>query len=827
VAELVEAIKEKGRKSTRELPSLLEEVERLAHDRNVGPLDQALAFRASANARQMMNEFDAALGSYDEAIHLLESLNEPEELGRTLHAKVGLLNFMCRFDELLVCADRARSIFETLSDRRRLARLDANLSHVYSRLNRFDLVLEFSDRALCVLEAAEDNEGSLVALTNSAVALMLLSDFEEAQRRYERALLLARAQGWLVAELSCRFNIAYLNFLRGASATALDELRRLKPEYERAGDSRQLCQCWLNEAEILIEVGDVESGLDSARHAEVLARALGLHLETGKALVFQSRAARSSGVEHKTETLLTEAAECFQREKNSVWAAIAKLQLVTLQGVGDPNKVLGDALAVRRFLHDSRLPSRTAMADIVIGRMQRRLGDSTSALEAFQSALDSANLARSEWMQFHAAHELGATLAPSQPEVAEQHLRAADKKLDSLWSQLGSDDLKLAFLNDRENVYTPLVRLAAQRSVESAFEFSEKARSRVLQERLGVARAELATLAGSLSRDEAVVEYFVDGPDILAFVLTSRGVRSVRLEHATAEVESLTANLDRHFASCSLAWERLAAASEHQRRTAESHLSQLYRILLSRLEEFLPKRIVFVPHGPLHRVPFQGLWNGEQFLVDTCDVIYSPSAALYCTPAPVNDSRSSLFIAFTSGRSSSAEEEVLEAASATRNSIVLVDPSVSELAEAFKASHALVHIAGHAGVDAVAGNLSWIETAHGRLTQRDLSGLHLRARTVVITGCKTARRSIQPGDEWQGLMRSFYLSGAESIVSAFWDIRDQAARRFASDFYSRTELAGIVPAVSNAMKTVREWQRHPYFWAGFCTFARKSRQEGV
>jgi tetratricopeptide (TPR) repeat protein len=822
VAELVEAIKEKGRRSARELPSLLEEAERLAHDRNADPLDQALAFRASANARQMMNEFDDALNAYDEAILRFEGLNQPEELGRTLHAKVGLLNFMCRYDELLICADRARSIFEALDDRRRLARLDANLSHVYNRLNRFDLVLEFSDRALQVLEAAADREGALVALTNSAVALMLLSDFEEAHRRYERALKLASEQGWPVAELSCRFNIAYLNFLRGASAAALDELSRLKPEYERAGDRRQLCQCWLNEAEILLEIGDVEGALGSARQAELLARALGLHLETGKALVFRSQAARG---EH--ETLLSEAARCFQKERNNVWAAIAKLQLVTLQAAEDASEVLDEALAARRFLQDSRLPGRTAMADIVVGRIQRRLGDSASAMAAFQSALDSANFARSDWMQFHAAHELGATLAPSQPEVAEQHLRAAERKLDSLWSQLGSDDLKLAFLNDRENVYTPLVRLSAQRSAESAFEFSEKARSRVLQERLGVAPGRLATLANLLGEGEAVVEYFVDGPDILVFVLTSRGVRCIRLDDATAEVETLTANLDRHFASCSVAWERLAAASEHQRRTAEAHLSQLYRILLSRLEELLPQRIVFVPHGPLHRVPFQGLWNGEQFLVDAHEVVYSPSAALYCNPAPVNGSRSSLFVAFTSGESSSAEEEVLEAASGTRSSIVLIDPTIRELAEAFQSPHALVHIAGHAGVDPVAGNLSWIETAHGRLTQRDLSGLRMQARTVVITGCKTARRSLQPGDEWQGLMRSFYLAGAQSIVSAFWDIRDQTARRFASEFYSRAPLDSIVPAVSNAMKTVRQWQSHPYFWAGFCTFARKSRQEGV
>jgi CHAT domain-containing protein len=122
----------------------------------------------------------------------------------------------------------------------------------------------------------------------------------------------------------------------------------------------------------------------------------------------------------------------------------------------------------------------------------------------------------------------------------------------------------------------------------------------------------------------------------------------------------------------------------------------------------------------------------------------------------------------------------------------------------------------------VRGCLSWIETPEGRLTSRDLAGMQLRAKTVVITGCQTARRMIQPGDEWLGLMRALYMSCASSIVAAFWDIRDEAARRFSTEFYKHFDGDNTPSAVQKASAAVRTWQTHPYFWSGFGAFVRKN-----
>jgi CHAT domain-containing protein len=821
VIELAESIKEKGRRCTQELVPLLEQAECLAEDMHLNAISRALAYRAAANAHQLLDQFEPALIGYDRAISILESINEPTELGRTLHAKVGLLNFMCRFDELLVCAERARSIFETLNDRHRLARLDANLSHAYHRLNRFDLALRFAERAMPALDEAGDREGYFAALTNSAVALTLMNDFEEAERRYARALEIAGAMGWSAWVLSCRYNIAFLLYLRGNSAEALQEINILRSSYEEAGDRRHVCQCFLNEAEILLEIGDVEGAIEAACSAKVLARSLGLNLETGKALVFQAVAARRLNSTSDFGPLISEATNCFQQERNDVWTALAKLQVALIRGEWGDLQALEEAVTARTLLQDSGLPNRLALADIVIGRIRRTRGDFEGSLQAFRSALLESGQGRSEWMQFHAAHQLGTLLVHTEPGEAREHLLTAEKKLDSLWSRLGSDDLKLAFLNDRENVYTPLVRLASRQSPEAALELSEKARSRVLRERLGSAEMDARSLAASLSSDEIVVEYFIDGRDLFVFTITQDGIECRRQENAIPEVQSLIENFERHIKSCSVGWERLAAARKHQRLTAETHLKGLYRILIEPIASELRKRVVVVQHGLLHRVPFHALWNGSNYLIDDHDVAYSPSAGLYCRPERGNGANSAVFIAFSGAQRTTAEDEVREAASKLPGSQVLIDPAISKLMDVFRTPHALVHIAGHAGIDTIDGRLSWIETAQGRLTNRDLSNLAIRANTIVITGCQTARRSILPGDEWQGLMRSFYLAGAGAVVSALWDIRDESARRFSSGFYDKFTHTDVLTAVQAAMKSARSWQDHPYFWAGFSTFMRK------
>jgi CHAT domain-containing protein len=325
-----------------------------------------------------------------------------------------------------------------------------------------------------------------------------------------------------------------------------------------------------------------------------------------------------------------------------------------------------------------------------------------------------------------------------------------------------------------------------------------------------------------LDRNESLVEYFISGNDLYIFVLRQDALVSVERRGVIDQIRNEFEAFERHVESCSVKWERLAAVRHHLDATAKNHLKTLYSHLISPVEKELRALVITAPHGFLHGVPFHALQDGEHYLGEQHQVAYTPSASLYCIPQAVTDYAGSLFIAFSGSSTSVAIEEVEESAANAAGATVLINPSIDQLCEAFSVPRELVHIAGHAGIDTVSGKLSWIETSGGRITSRDLTNMQICARTIIITGCQTARRLIQPGDEWLGLMRSFYLSGASTIISALWDIRDESARRFARELYKSFDGHNAPAAVQRASAALRQWRGHPYFWAAFGTFIRKS-----
>lgn len=825
VVELTEKIKEKGRQSVAELPPLLQKAEQLAHDDAQDPLTRGLAHRAAGNALQLLNKFEPAVQHYNEAIDLFEQLHEQTELGRTLIAKVGLLFYLSRFDELFECALRARLLLEKIGDRQRLGRLDVNLAHAYFRLDRHIESLECSERALKMLEEAGDQEGILGATINSAVTLSSMHEFERAEEYFQKALRLATELRHPTWALVSRYNLAYLRYLGGNPGEALREFAELRKVCEAAREERRLCLCWIDEAEILLEIGDLDESIQAARTARTLAQKLGLNAEIGKSFLFEAAAGLRLGRNDEALELLQKATQRFEAEGNGVLVASSKLQTALFRGERGEVAALNDAVSALSQLSNSGLPHRIALAQIVIGRLQRAHGDPTCAIDSFRSALQIAEKSRSKWMQFHACYELAFSLSAQKDPAGTELFRRAESMLDWLWDRLGSDDLKMAFLTDRENVYTHLVRATVTESPDAAFDLSEKARSRALRERLipSGGQKDSPDIQSTLSEDETIVEYFVTGDDLYIFAVNSNGLKCVQRNGVVRKIKQEWENLERHFASCSVKWERLKAAQRHLELTARNHLQSLYGELIAPVRSELRRLVVFSPHGFLHGIPLHALYDGEQFLADAHQILYTPSASLYCSVPVEEISGTPLFVGFSGEHATTSIDEVRTAAECVPNAEVLVNPSIDELKAAFGVPRSLVHIAGHAGIDLIGGKISWIETPAGRLTSRDLMDMPIRTRTLVITGCQTARRVIRPGDEWLGLMRAFYMSGASAIVSALWDIRDESARRFSSEFYKHFDGQDAPSAAQKAIATLKSWQTHPYFWAGFGVFARKRR----
>lgn len=103
----------------------------------------------------------------------------------------------------------------------------------------------------------------------------------------------------------------------------------------------------------------------------------------------------------------------------------------------------------------------------------------------------------------------------------------------------------------------------------------------------------------------------------------------------------------------------------------------------------------------------------------------------------------------------------------------------------------------------------------GRLEVREVFGLDMHARLVVLSACETGLGKLSRGDELVGLQRAFLYAGTPAVVTTLWKVDDKATFELVRSFYTRLEGTGPVEALRQAqVETMRAFP-HPYAWAAF------------
>ncbi|KAF4627856.1 hypothetical protein G7Y89_g10298 [Cudoniella acicularis] len=117
------------------------------------------------------------------------------------------------------------------------------------------------------------------------------------------------------------------------------------------------------------------------------------------------------------------------------------------------------------------------------------------------------------------------------------------------------------------------------------------------------------------------------------------------------------------------------------------------------------------------------------------------------------------------------------------------------------------------------------------LTMPNIVALNLHATHVTLIACSGAMQDFSlSGDEPLGLLSSFLLGGASSVVGALWPIQSSTGRLFTRIFYNyflhhvdRTELGPIVNLAMALQHTVLKIKKlpgteTPYHWAPFVEY---------
>lgn len=107
----------------------------------------------------------------------------------------------------------------------------------------------------------------------------------------------------------------------------------------------------------------------------------------------------------------------------------------------------------------------------------------------------------------------------------------------------------------------------------------------------------------------------------------------------------------------------------------------------------------------------------------------------------------------------------------------------------------------------------------GLLRSRDIASQSLCAEQVVLSACRSGLGQELRGEGLLGLTHAFFLAGARSVVSAHWNINDDATAELMALYYRALFQDGLHPPAA-LRKAQLELHRNPRWkepahWAGF------------
>jgi CHAT domain-containing protein len=371
----------------------------------------------------------------------------------------------------------------------------------------------------------------------------------------------------------------------------------------------------------------------------------------------------------------------------------------------------------------------------------------------------------------------------------------------------------------------------------------------------------LATLVQTLRPDELILEYALGEPRSYCLVIDNKGIRAVPLPdagHIEARVDAYLAQL-------------------RARRRSTQSAKELYSMLLGSITEVLQKgRLIVVPDGKLHLLPFDALVDDQdEYVLAKHVVTYVPSVTvlhllkvqpetsttnlplLAVGDVPYGDGGNLVSSTSAHGKATppgttrglydlrgerlpplpgTAEEVQSIAEIVGARSVVLMGRTAtearfrSEPLEKVRVLHLAVHgISSTTSPDRAALVLGRgaNDEDDGLLQAREIAELNLSAELVTLSACDTGVGRLVGQEGIVNLVRAFLFAGARSIVASLWAADDAFTTSLMKRFYSN--LARGMDRGSALQKAklglVGQFgdQAVPFFWAGFTMIGDGSR----
>jgi CHAT domain-containing protein len=329
----------------------------------------------------------------------------------------------------------------------------------------------------------------------------------------------------------------------------------------------------------------------------------------------------------------------------------------------------------------------------------------------------------------------------------------------------------------------------------------------------------LTEIRECLPEQSTLVEYFQIKDRVLAAILTRENFEIVEVTEVEL-VAPLIEKLQFQLAKFRMGEQYVKMFADSLLNTTLRHLGALYEKLLAPIAGLLKgQHLVIVPHGVLHRLPFQALFDGTDSLIDKFSISYAPSATVHtlCFKRPVNRHGSALVMGVPDAAAPLIGDEATIVAEIIPEAELFLDKKATTDVLWRKGPECrFIHIATHGYFRQDSPLFSGIRLGDSMLTLMDLYRMKLPAELVTLSGCATGANTVAGGDELLGLVRGLVYAGARATLLSLWDVHDRSTLEFMTSFYRELAAgAGKAGALQKAAQDVREHYPHPYYWAAF------------
>jgi len=332
--------------------------------------------------------------------------------------------------------------------------------------------------------------------------------------------------------------------------------------------------------------------------------------------------------------------------------------------------------------------------------------------------------------------------------------------------------------------------------------------------------AELESVQQFIPEETTVIEFFSTKEEVMAFVISRDDAVVFRRLAPPSRIQTLQRRLGFQLEKFLLGEDFV---TEHSRQIYEATLHHLRALHAALIAPMMPAlrtpRLIVIPHGTLHSLPFHAFSDGEQYLIDKFEITYAPSASVlhYCMGKPEVANTTPLVIGVADELAPKVDEEVRTMGMLFPGSKVLSGSQATRenFTKAARSS-SFVHIATHATFRQDNPMFSSFKLGDGYVTAMDLFSMECDSNLVTLSGCKSGLSEVSGSDDLLGLMRGFLYAGARSLLISLWNVNDESTLALMTEFYRKWQGgARKGEALRRAMQAVREVYPNPFHWAPF------------